>query len=119
MATYGITNIRRGVLGFYKKYARFREALDGWTLSALLDLSDHDLEYMFKYALEASGLAPIKYSEAVLATPEEMRRNKQRHYYASKGYTTESFEVIEEAFLDDLDPETLLIYKETFYGKAE
>jgi hypothetical protein len=103
--------------GLYKKYARIRETLDGWELPTLLALPDSDLEYMLRYALEASGMASIKYEDATLANPEEMRRQKSAHYYRTKGYQTVE---LEDGLLhDDLDPEKILILKETLYGKVK
>jgi hypothetical protein len=103
--------------GLYKKYTRIREALDGWDLPTLLALPDSDLEYMLRYAIEASGMAAIKYEDATLANPEEIRRQKSAHYYRTKGYKNV---VLEDDLLhDDLDPEKILILKETFYGQVK
>lgn len=110
-------SIRRQMAGMYRKYIRIREALEGWDLKDLLALSDHDMEYMLRYAIEASGMASIKYEDATLATPEEMRRQKSEHYYRSKGYQTVPYTDTDQ--LDDLDPEKLLLLKETLYGKVK
>jgi hypothetical protein len=103
------------MVGFYKKYSRFRKELDGWELPDILALQDAEIEFLFKFALESSGM--IAQAKATMARPEDMSRARSQEYYRAKGYHEVDFN--QDSYVDDLDPEKILLIKESYYGKAK
>jgi hypothetical protein len=59
----------------------------------------------------------VAQAKATMARPEDMSRARSKEYYRAKGYHEQ--ELYPGVLVDDLDPETILIHKETFYGEAE